>query len=150
MPPHPPMPDIEALLPHRGRMLLIDRVLHADAASATSAATVGPHWPMFDGRGVSSLMAIELVAQTCGLSNGLRRIAEQGADSEKKGFLVGIKSARLHVAAIAQGTTVITEARNRFVFETFREIEGTARVEDHVIGEVVLQVIQAAPGEEQP
>ena len=40
------------------------------------------------------------------------------------------------------GTTIITEARNCFNFESFREIEGVSRVGSEVVCEVTLQVMQ--------
>jgi predicted hotdog family 3-hydroxylacyl-ACP dehydratase len=143
------MPDstiphkIEDLIPHRGSMLLLDEILMIDTEAAVSKARVKKTWPLFDGSKVSSLVLVELVAQTCGLSNGLGRIRDQGIDSEKKGFLVGIKSAAFHVKSLAVGTLITTEARNRFEFDSFREVAGIAKAGEELLGEVTLQVIQA-------
>jgi len=137
------LPEIEDLIPHRGSMLLLDEILTVDPQAAVSKARVKETWPLFDGSGVSALILVELVAQTCGLSNGLGRILEKGPDSEKTGFLVGIKTAALHVETLPVGTLIITEARNRFEFESFREVEGVARAGDDILGEVTLQVMQA-------
>jgi predicted hotdog family 3-hydroxylacyl-ACP dehydratase len=139
-----PHPRIEDLLPHSGRMLLIDEILEVDTETAVSKSRVSEKWPLFDGTTVSSLMIIELVAQTCGLSNGLNRIRTQGEGSIKKGFLVGIKTARFYVDALPLGAEIITEATNRFKFEAFREIEGKARIGSDIVGEVTLQVMQAS------
>jgi predicted hotdog family 3-hydroxylacyl-ACP dehydratase len=134
---------VEDLLPHRGRMLLIDEILKVDTESAISRSRVTEAWPLFDGVGVPALMIIELVAQTCGLLNGLCRIQEQGEDSEKRGFLVGIKMAKLYIENLPLGESILTEARNRFKFEGFREIEGFAKMGSKLVGEVTLQVVQA-------
>jgi hypothetical protein len=48
------------------------------------SATVSDQWPFFDGQTVDSLILIELVAQTAGVTNGWVRIKQRGKDSEKK------------------------------------------------------------------
>jgi predicted hotdog family 3-hydroxylacyl-ACP dehydratase len=136
-------PTIEDLLPHRGRMLLIDEIVTLELEAAVSRSRVTERWPLFDGTGVPALMVIELVAQTSGLGNGYNRMLVQGEDSEKKGFLVGIKTARFHIGHLPLGADIITEARNRFKFEGFREIEGVSRIGEEIVGEVTLQVVQA-------
>jgi predicted hotdog family 3-hydroxylacyl-ACP dehydratase len=135
--------SITDLLPHRGRMLLIDEIVALDLEAAVSRSRVAQTWPLFNGTGVPAFVVIELVAQTCGLCNGLQRVLEQGEDSIKKGFLVGIKTAGFHMDTLLLGTDILTEARNRFKFEGFREIEGISRIGGRIVGEVTLQVVQA-------
>jgi len=136
--------NIEDLIPHRGRMLLLDDILKLDTEAAVSSTRVKATWPLVDGISVSSLILVELAAQTCGLCNGLGRIHDQGENSDKKGFLVGVKQAVFHVASLPVGTKIITEAVNRFKFDSFREIEGVSRVGSDVVCEVTLQVMQAS------
>ena len=136
-------PSITDLLPHRGRMLLIHEIVQIDKDSAVSRSVVNDQWPTFDGAGVSSLLIIELVAQTSGLNNGLDRLKKEGQGTETKGWLVGIKKAKLHVDTLALGAVVTTRAKNSFKFEGFREIEGLAMIGEQVVGEVILQVVRA-------
>jgi predicted hotdog family 3-hydroxylacyl-ACP dehydratase len=133
---------IEDLLPHRDRMLLIDEVLEVTDTTAVTSATVTKQWPLFDGRAVDSLILIELVAQTAGVNNGWVRIKQHGLDSEKKGWLVGIKQSRFLVNAVALNDRIITRAENQFEYEGYRQILGTARIGEKLVGEVALQVIQ--------
>lgn len=133
---------IEDLLPHRGRMLLIDEILEVDDNKAVTSATVTDRWPFFDGTDVNSLVLIEVVAQTAGINNGWVRIQKHGKDSEKKGWLVGIKQSRFFVDRLALNARIITCAENQFEFEGYRQILGTARIGSEVVGEVALQVIQ--------
>jgi predicted hotdog family 3-hydroxylacyl-ACP dehydratase len=134
--------SIEDLLPHRGRMLLIDEVLEVTDTTAVTCATVTENWPLFDGQGVDSLILIELVAQTAGVNNGWVRIKQHGLNSEKKGWLVGIKQSRFLVDSVALNDRIITRAENQFEYEGYRQILGTARIDDTLVGEVALQVIQ--------
>ena len=134
--------SIEDLLPHRGRMLLIDEVLEVTDTTAVTCATVTDKWPLFDGQVVDSLILIELVAQTAGVNNGWVRIKQHGLDSEKKGWLVGIKQSRFLVESVALNDRIITRAENQFEYEGYRQILGTAHIDKMLIGEVALQVIQ--------
>jgi predicted hotdog family 3-hydroxylacyl-ACP dehydratase len=134
--------QIEDLIPHRGRMKLIDEILEMDENRAVTRSVVRATWPLFDGESVSPLVLIELVAQTAGVSNAWERIKARGIDSEKMGWLVGIKSSRFFVDAIALDTPIITSSQTEFRYEGFREMRGEARTGYRLLGEVVLQVYQ--------
>ena len=134
--------NIEDLLPHRDRMLLIDEILEIDDKAAVTRATVTDQWPFFNGRTVDSLVLIELVAQTAGVTNGWFRINQRGKDSEKKGWLVGIKQSILYIDAISLNQRIITRAENQFQYESYRHISGIARIDSEIVGEVTLQLIQ--------
>ena len=133
---------IEDLLPHRGRMMLISEIIEMDEDRAVTVSVVTDQWPLFDGKTVSPIILIELIAQTAGISNGLERIRKHGKDSEKKGWLVGIKESHFFVDAISLRTRIITRAENRFKYDGFREILGTGRIGRDIICETSLQVIQ--------
>ena len=55
---------------------------------------------------------------------------------------MGIKQARFFADALFLNQQVITRAENHFAYESFRHIQGTARIGPDVVGEVELQVIQ--------
>ena len=133
---------IEDLLPQRDRMLLIDEIIEVDDEKAVTGATVTDRWPFFDANGVSPLVLIELVAQTAGVTNGWVRIKQRGKDSDKKGWLVGIKQSRFFVDAISLNQRIITRAENQFAYESYRHIAGIARIGPEIVGEVTLQLIQ--------
>lgn len=135
--------SIEALLPHRGRMLLLGEILQADKALAVSRQTVSDQWPLCDDEGVSPIILIELVAQTAGICNGLDRVATHGVEADRKGWLVGIKKTIIEVDRLPLGAEIIVKAKNHFVFDSFREIGGTAHMGERQIAEVVLQVVRA-------
>ena len=134
--------NIEDLLPHRDRMLLIDEILEVDDKTAVTRATVTDQWLFFDGQTVDSLILIELVAQTAGINNSWVRIKKHGQDSEKKGWLVGIKQSRFLVDSVSLDDLIITRAENQFEYESYRHISGIARIGDDIVGEISLQLIQ--------
>jgi predicted hotdog family 3-hydroxylacyl-ACP dehydratase len=134
---------IDDLLPHRGKMMLLDEIMEISEKMAVAASVVTSQWPLCDGKTVSPIVLIELIAQTAGLSNGLERIRKHGTDSEKKGWLVGIKKSRFFIDAIPLQTRIITRAENRFKFDSFREIVGTAEIGRNIVCETSLQVFQS-------
>jgi predicted hotdog family 3-hydroxylacyl-ACP dehydratase len=134
---------IEDLLPHRGGMLLIEKMLEGDPKTAVSSAVVKKSWPLFEDNGVNPLILIELAAQTAGICAGLARIKERGKDSDKKSWLVGIKRADFFVDSLALNERVVTYAENSFEYEGYRQITASARIGTKVVGEIELQAIQA-------
>lgn len=136
-------PQIETLIPHRGRMLLVDEIVSIDTDAAVSRTTVKSQWPFIGNDGANPLLIVELVAQTSGLSNGLTRLKTEGVDTDTKGWLVGIKKAVFHVDTLALGAVIETYAKNSFKFDGFREIEGFSKIGLQVVGEVILQVMRA-------
>jgi predicted hotdog family 3-hydroxylacyl-ACP dehydratase len=139
----PPDVTIEDLLPHRGRMLLIDEMIQIEGDRAVAAVLVSDRWPLGESGAASPLMIIELVAQTSGIGNGLNLIKVQGKEADKKGWIVGVKKAGFYIDALPMGARIVVESKNRFKFDDFIEIEGSAKMDDKIIGEVVLQVMRA-------
>jgi predicted hotdog family 3-hydroxylacyl-ACP dehydratase len=136
-------PSITELLPHRGRMLLIQEIVRVDRDTAVSRTVVSDRWPLADGAGASPLSIVELVAQTSGLSNGLDRLIKEGRGTETKGWLVGIKKAEFYTDLLPLGAVVETKTENSFKFEGFREVEGSVMIGDTLVGRVTLQVMRA-------
>lgn len=133
---------IDDLLPHRGRMKLVDEILELDEGRSLTRSTVSPSWPFFDGTNVNALILVELLAQTAGINNGWTRILKNGLHSEKKGWLVGIKKARFLVDRIPLHTVIIAYAENHFEYDNFREVHGTAKIDGIVVADAVMQLFQ--------
>lgn len=146
MPPVAPDPDsiaVDTLLPHRGRMLLVDRILECDDSQTTTLSEVKKSWPLRSGDEVSPLMLVELIAQTAGLHNGLVRMKESGRAKVNRGWLVGVKKAVFHTSAILVGSRITTTTHNAFAFEELREVSGEASIDGRRIAEVTLQLVEA-------
>ena len=134
---------VEDLLPHRGRMKLVDDIIELDEQRAVTRAVVTDQWPLFDKNGVNALVLVELAAQTAGLSNGLARINKYGKDTDNRGWLAGIKECRLFVDFITLGAEIITIVENDFEFGNYREISGFANIDSKIAGRFRLQVVGA-------
>lgn len=136
--------SLEDILPHRGAMLLIDNVISVEKGYAVTEAVVSKSYPMADSHGVSPLIMVELAAQTAGVCNGLSRIKNEGKDSSKKGWLVGVKRAQFFVEdSIAIGSRLVIRSENRHEFDMLREVFCVVHQDDALLGEITLQLIQA-------
>jgi predicted hotdog family 3-hydroxylacyl-ACP dehydratase len=142
--------DIETLLPHRGRMKLVEEIVALDEDHAVSRSVVRNGWPLCDGRSVSAIVLIELVAQTAGINNGWIRIQRHGPAVDRKGWIVGISRADLYVDRLKTGTRLTVRAENRFAFEGFREIQGTVEADGRVLAEATLLLLRSEPEQLQP
>lgn len=134
---------LEDLLPHRGHMMLVEKVFEVDCSHALTLCRVGKSWPMADDKGVHPLILIELAAQTAGVCNGWDRIQTKGLDSDKMGWLVGIKKAEIFIDYLSFGSEIISSAENSFIFENLREVSCEQRLSDKIIGKMTLQLFQA-------
>jgi len=133
----------EDFLPHRGRMKLVDEIIEVDEKKAVTFATVTPKWPFFKDETVHSLVCIELVAQTAGISNCWEGQKKYGEHFVNRGWLVGIKQAAFYLDSIPVDSRITTRSENRFVFEGYIEIQGTVEIASKVIAEVRLQLMQS-------
>lgn len=131
------------LLPHRGSMMLVTKILEVDAEHAVTLCRVASSWPMVDAGGVHPLILIELAAQTAGVCNGWGRVQTKGLDSDKMGWLVGIKKAELFVDYLPIGSEIISSAENSYKFESLREVSCLQHLDGKLIGAMTLQLFQA-------
>lgn len=132
--------DIEALIPHRGRMRLIDAVIAVDAERAVSSATVTKDWPLVREGSVDILVAIELVAQTAALLEGWKRL--QSRRGGVTGWLVGIKSAAFRRPRVAVPATLITTASRSYALEGYAVFSGTVSSGAEVLADVQIQAFR--------
>jgi predicted hotdog family 3-hydroxylacyl-ACP dehydratase len=138
--------EIENMIPHRGRMKLIDTVITVDQKHAVTRATVAESWPLLSGDAVSTIVLIELAAQTAGVCIGWNeKMKTDGPKTKAEGWLVGIKKAHFYVDKISLETCITIRSENHLVVENYREIAATASIGEKVVAEINLQILQAAP-----
>jgi predicted hotdog family 3-hydroxylacyl-ACP dehydratase len=131
-------------------MKLVEEIVALDEEHAVSRSVVRAGWPLCDGRFVSAIVLLELVAQTAGINNGWVRIQRHGPGVDRKGWIVGISRADLYVDRLKTGTRLTVRAENRFAFEGFREIHGTVEAEGTVLAEAALLLLRSDPAPLQP
>lgn len=102
-------PDIEQLLPHRGCMLLLDRVTEVRQDSISAEATVAPGaWYSAADGSMPAWIGIELMAQTVAAYVGHE--SRRRGEPIKMGFLLGTRAYRCATPAFAAGQILTIEA----------------------------------------
>jgi predicted hotdog family 3-hydroxylacyl-ACP dehydratase len=102
----------EAWVPHRGGMLLLDRVVHADDESVVAEVDV-PFDGLFLRQGaVPGWVGIEYMAQTVSAWAGAK--GRRRGEAPKLGLLLGTRKYEVSCASFPAGATLRIEARCEF------------------------------------
>jgi predicted hotdog family 3-hydroxylacyl-ACP dehydratase len=97
------LPDVEAVVPHRGDVLLIDRLLLADAARLEATLRVRGGTAYSDERDeLQGWVVPEIMAQAVAAFAGCRALAEDGR-AAPMGLLLGVRQLRLNVDSFRPG-----------------------------------------------
>ena len=103
---------VEELVPHSGRMVLLNRVIEFDEENMVAEVIVGDDGLFGDGKIVPAWLGIEYMAQTIAALGGMkRRLAGKPLDL---GFLLGTRRYDCNVATFAVGS-VLTVSVKRLV-----------------------------------
>ncbi len=100
---------MEALLPHRPPMLLLDAVEQWDEGSIVCRAHIGDASVFAEAGRVRAVVLLEHMAQTVAALAGLR--SRHAEPSPRAGFLVAVRTLDLAVATLAPGDDLRISAR---------------------------------------
>jgi len=138
----------EGLVPHRPPMLLITRLLEAEAGNGMAEAVIGADCPFLDEEGrFESAGLVELGAQAYAAIKGLEFL--RAGVPFGAGFLVGIQG--MHVQGQARrGETLLIQVRTVGTFEDFAVVEAAVKRDGKLLAEGRLKVYApGCTGEEQ-
>ncbi|MFA6411870.1 MAG: hypothetical protein WCW53_04170 [Syntrophales bacterium] len=134
------MMDIEALIPHRDRMKLLDEVVAANEDSAVTSARVSHRWPLCQGDYVDPLVLIEIVAQTAAVFISCKKGIETGGS--RRGWIVGIKNADFFVDRIPLGTLLIATVRDLYHVDQYSVLDGEVTAAAKPLCRIQIQVFR--------
>lgn len=140
-------PDIEALIPHRDRMKLLDEVIAADEDHAVTKARVSSRWPLIQDGTVDPIVLIELVAQTAAVLISWKK-GGIGTGEKGRGWIVGIKNSDFFVDRIPQDTVLITTVKSLYHIDQYNVLEGEVATEEKLLGRVQIQVFRESDNED--
>lgn len=106
---------VERLVPHRGGMLWLERIIACDDDGAVAEAVVRDDHPLFDGDGVPAWAGIEYMAQCIAAWAGGQALAQGRAVGP--GFLLGTRRYDSQRPVLAVGTRLRIEARRELMGE---------------------------------
>ncbi|MEG6550710.1 3-hydroxyacyl-ACP dehydratase [Desulfocurvibacter africanus] len=130
--------DCQALVPHRGPMLLIDRLLSCQDKGGCVEARVVESNPFVDADGeLEPLVTVELMAQAFAALKGYADLAS-GAEPSK-GLLVSVR--KVAVSGRARVGDVLTiNLAVKGEFDGFTVVEGEVRKDDTLLAEGSLKL----------
>jgi len=103
-------PPIEQLLPHRGNVVLLHRILRHDAESTDAGVSIAKQkWLKHEDGRVRVALVVEYMAQCVAAREGLLALAE--GRPPPKGFLVGVTRLRLEVPEIEADAELLVRSR---------------------------------------
>jgi predicted hotdog family 3-hydroxylacyl-ACP dehydratase len=105
-----PFPPIEALVPHRGAMLMLESVRSADEAGIeANAAVPASAWYLDEDGSMPAWIGLELMAQAAAALAGLN--GTKAKQPPRPGVLLGTRSYRASVARFPRGARLVVAAR---------------------------------------
>ncbi len=106
----PPYPEVAEVLPHAGRMVLLDRIEQVTATGARASVTIRPDSMFVTPAGVPAVVALEYIAQTIGVMLGTQ--AKYVGAQVTGGFVVGVPKLDLFAEHYAVGDTLTVTAEH--------------------------------------
>ncbi|MGD0276740.1 MAG: hypothetical protein ABSB79_11945 [Syntrophales bacterium] len=136
--------DIETLIPHRGRMKLIEEILSINTDMAVTSAKVSNRWPLYQESFVDPIVLIEIVAQTTAVHISWKSKSAKGGGG--KGWLVGVKGADFFLDQIPVDTVLISTVRNLDSIDNYNVVNGEVMMGMDLVCRIQIQVLRSWPG----
>lgn len=134
---------IGTLLPHAGRMILLDQVVGFTDTAIEVALSIRPDNPFFEvGKGIAAHIAIEWMAQACGAFVGLE--AKREDRPVRVGFLLGTRNFKASRAWFREGESLLVHAELVFRDGETGVFDCTLRSPDQVEAHAQLTLHQPA------
>ena len=106
------LPDIASLLPHAGRMLLLDRCVEIGEEHLVAEVTIHANTPFCRDGAVGAWVGIEYMAQAVGAYGG--NVWRMQGQPPKVGFLLGSRKQLCYRPRFAAGSVLRVTARREF------------------------------------
>jgi predicted hotdog family 3-hydroxylacyl-ACP dehydratase len=129
----------ESLIPHRRGMRLIEWVKNPTPDALQAETVVTEKWPLQADGMVSSLLGMELVAQTVSALSTWRR--GEGA-GPKVGLVVGIKESEFLRPQVPVGTRLTIQIQKLYQIGDYAVVQGEVRSDSALICKIILQVME--------
>lgn len=103
------LPNVRDVVPHSGRMMLLDRVVAGDGESLTAEVTIRADALFARAEGVGAWVGVEYMAQTIAAYAGTQALTRK--EKTKIGFLVGTRHYACNVPHFPLGATLLISVR---------------------------------------
>lgn len=120
--------DIEQWLPHRGRMLMVERALEMEDGRGLLEAEVRDTWPLCKEGQIPSLVVIDVVAQSAAVYASWERQNEQRPGG--RGFIVGVRQTSWSAPTLPVGATLRVEILREVIMDNYAAFIGKVTTTD--------------------
>jgi len=137
--------ELQTLIPHKGKMMLLDRVIdydieHSIRAEYNITKSCLFYDPVLDG--VPSWAGFEFLAQTISVLTGIRK-REKG-EKPTIGFILSIPSMRMEIPVFKNGDSLEIRAKETDCTNMIYTFEGAIFLKDKKVMEGSLMVMEAS------
>jgi predicted hotdog family 3-hydroxylacyl-ACP dehydratase len=135
-----PIPPIEALLPHRPPMILLDELIECGETSLIAAVTIRLSSLFLEADGVPGHVGIEYMAQACGAFAGAEALRR--GEKVRIGFLLGTRRYIMHAPWFRLGERLTVSVSLGYRDESMATFDGRIDVAGKLAAEARLTVYQ--------
>ncbi len=133
-------PPIEAVLPHRPPMILLDRVEDDGEGYLRCSVTLREDSPFVENGAVSSVVVVEYMAQCVAAYSGLKAVRR--GDPARIGYLLGTRSVELAAATCEVGEELIVRAEHVWGDDALGQFDCTVHSAGRLVAAGVLNVFE--------
>ena len=137
--------ELQTLIPHKGKMMLLDRVIDYDIEHSISAEyNITKNCLFYDPvlDGVPSWAGFEFLAQTISVLTGIRK-REKG-EKPTIGFILSIPSMRMEIPVFKNGDSLEIRAKETDCTDMIYTFEGAIFLKDKKVMEGSLMVMEVS------
>ena len=138
-----PFPELVAFMPHRPPMLMIDAMIVHTADECVCTKTFRAGDPLVENGSVTSLVTIELFAQTAAAQFGYAGFLAGGLMTS--GALLGTRKIDLFVGSFETDKEIVIRAKQVFAIPPAAQFECTAEIEGRPVASGTINVAMGAP-----
>jgi predicted hotdog family 3-hydroxylacyl-ACP dehydratase len=131
---------IEAVLPHRRPMILLDEIVDCDDATLVAAVSIRPTTLFLEDDSVPGHIGIEYMAQACGAFAGAEALRR--GETVRIGFLLGSRRYIMHMPRFRLGDRLIVSVSLGYRDESMATFDGRIEVAGKLAAEARLTVYQ--------
>ena len=146
--------DVQALIPHRGKMLLLGNIIDydPDEGSLTAEYHITKDCLFFNSAegGVPSWAAFECIAQAYSAFSGIRDrtgAALASSGKQKAGYILSVSKMQIFFPVIKPGSTIVIKVKELEIMDSVCNFEGKVFLEDTKILEGKITVMAANEGD---
>jgi len=133
--------ELQTLIPHKGKMLLLDRVIDYDIEHSLRAEyTITKNCIFYDPAidGVPAWVGFEFIAQAISAFTGIRE-----REKSAMGFILSIPFMKMEIPLFKNGSTVEIRVKENDCMDTIYTFEGEVFLENKKVMEGRLMVMEA-------